>query len=129
MNLGMLLAFGTGIEKALGQKKFLVFYFLCGFAGALCHLLLNPTSATPMIGASGAISGLFGGILLMMQSQGLMGEGFKKLMPFVALWILMSLFFGWIGMPGSDSSIAWATHVGGFIAGLLAYKFVQKLRV
>ena len=59
----------------------------------------------------------------------LMGEGYSKLLPFIGIWILISLFFGIFGMPGTGAAIAWTTHIGGFIAGLLLYRPIAKMNM
>jgi membrane associated rhomboid family serine protease len=82
----------------------------------------------PLIGASGGISGLFGAVLMMAQQRGQMG-GWRALLPFIAIWILISLFFGYFGMPGAEGPIAWTAHVGGFIAGILIYRPLASSRI
>ncbi|HKU94738.1 MAG TPA: rhomboid family intramembrane serine protease, partial [Vineibacter sp.] len=91
------------------------FYLVTGIAGALLHALIYPTSIDPMLGASGAISGLFGGLLLLMRERGRM----NALIPFAILWIVMQVGLGFFGTTAGGDRIAWAGHVGGFIAGLL----------
>ena len=127
INIGTLMAFGAGLEKKIGGRKLLLLYFVTGFCGVLIHLLFYPTTNAPLIGASGAISGLFGGILILMQSEGLMGQGSRKLLFFSVIWIGISIFFGFFGIPGTKNPIAWTAHVGGFIGGLLLYKPICRL--
>lgn len=129
VNLGMLMAFGAGLEQAMGVRKFLILYFLCGILGTASHLLFFWDSASPLIGASGAISGLFGGILMLLQQQGSIGTGYKKLFPVIMIWITTSVFFGFFGVPGTESNIAWVVHIGGFFAGLLLFKHVMNLKI
>ena len=127
INVGTLMAFGAGIEKAMGGRRMLLFYLLSGFCGVALHTLVYPHAEMPLIGASGAISGLFGGIIMMMYGTGMMGS-YKKLLPIIFLWIGVSLFFGFFGMPGVDNPIAWTAHVGGFIGGLLLYKPICRIK-
>lgn len=127
-NLGALLAFGAGLEKEMGGRKFILFFFSCGLAGAAAHLGFYIGSASPLIGASGAISGLFAGVLLLMQDNGALPAGKRGILPFAAIWIGISLFFGWFGMPGTETMIAWATHIGGFVAGLALYRKIKNLK-
>ncbi|MBI3440981.1 MAG: rhomboid family intramembrane serine protease [Proteobacteria bacterium] len=129
MNISMLMAFGTGLEQAIGARRLLLFYLVTGLCGALLHTLVYPDMEAPMIGASGAISGLFGGIMMLMYEEGMMGQGYKKLLPFTAVWIGVSIFFGVFGLPGTDHPVAWTTHIGGFIAGLLLYKPISRLKI
>ncbi len=121
VNGGMLMAFGAGLENRIGGRRLLLFYIASGLGGALLHALVYPGADSPMIGASGAISGLFGGVLMMMHSTGAAID-YKKLLPFAAVWIGVSVFFGFAGMPGVDNPIAWTAHIGGFVSGLLLYR-------
>lgn len=139
INVTALMAFGAGVEKAMGMgagktlaaARMLVFYVLTGLAAALTHALFYPAGTVPVIGASGAISGLFGGILLIMADAGLMGgekkPRYKTLLPVILLWIGGAAFFGIFGMPGVNSPIAWTAHIGGFVAGLLLFKPCLRL--
>jgi membrane associated rhomboid family serine protease len=144
INVATLAAFGAGLERELGWRKLLVLYFVSGVFGAFTHLVLYfcyvvlgaaasfPAAGAPLVGASGGISGLFGAVLLMMQdNQGGSGDGrgdFRRLLPIVALWIGISLFFGMFGMPGQNNPIAWTVHIGGFVAGLLLYRPVLRYK-
>lgn len=123
VNVGMLMAFGSPLERAIGLKRFLLLYILSGFGGALTHFIFQPQSLSPLIGASGAISGLFGGVLMVMQRQGLMGDParYGRLALFIAVWLGITIFFGFAGMPGAEGNIAWTAHVGGFVVGLLLF--------
>jgi len=127
INIGTFMAFGAGLEKKIGGRRLLLLYFATGLCGALVHTLVYPYTDIPLIGASGAISGLFGGILLMMQSEGMMGSGKRKLILFIFIWMGISFFFGFLGAPGTSNPIAWTAHIGGFIGGLLLYKPINRL--
>jgi membrane associated rhomboid family serine protease len=129
VNIGMLMAFGAGLEKKIGGRRLLLLYFSSGLCGALLHMLVYPHMDAPMVGASGAISGLFGGVIMLMYMEGMMGQGYRKLLPLVAIWIGTSVFFGIFGVPGTDNPIAWTTHIGGFIGGLLLYKPISRLKI
>lgn len=129
LNVGTLMAFGAGLEKEIGARKFLLLYFASGIFGAFSQAAVYPLMQSPLIGASGGISGLFGGVLMMMYTRGLMGRGYRKLLPFVVIWIGISYFFGAYGMPGAEGNIAWPPHVGGFIAGLLLYRPITRSRM
>jgi membrane associated rhomboid family serine protease len=118
MNMLALLAFGAGIERRLGGARMLVFFLVCGIAGAAAHILVYPSSTDPVIGASGAISGLFGGILVLQRRMGMGGGG--RLWLVVAIWIAVIVVTGQAGIPGQQGMlIAWVAHLGGFVAGLL----------
>ena len=129
INVITLVAFGAGLEKAIGGRKMLLFYFATGLCGAALHALVYPLSEDPVVGASGAISGLFGGVVMMMYEAGMMGKGYEKLLPVIFLWIGASAFFGFFGMPGINNPIAWTVHIGGFISGLLLYKPVCRFKI
>lgn len=122
INLGMLMAFGAGLEQQRGGRYLLILFIVSGLGGALLQLIFYPQSMSPMIGASGGISGLFGAALMEMVTRG--GDGgpmsarLRRLAPFVAVWVVISVFFGLTGMPGVSQPVAWAAHIGGFFAGL-----------
>lgn len=126
MNGFMLLAFGAGVEKWMGGRRLLILFFLCGLAAAAFHFLLSPFSENPVVGASGGLSGLFAAVLIMLQSQGRLGTGRYGILPFAAVWIGIAVIFGLLGGP-DGSLIAWAAHIGGFLAGLLFIKPVLRM--
>ncbi|WP_331372062.1 rhomboid family intramembrane serine protease [Sinorhizobium chiapasense] len=129
MNMLFLWVFGDNVEDALGHFRFLVFYLLCAAAGALAHGLLDPHSEAPLIGASGAISGVVAAYFL--------------LHPKVRVWVLVlfriplplpaaiPLAF-WIGQQffmlvvDSGSGVSWSAHVGGIVAGLLLVVVLRR---
>jgi membrane associated rhomboid family serine protease len=124
MNLFMLAAFGSGIERWLGSKRMLILFFASGLFGVATHYILNTTSPFPMIGASGGLSGFFAGAIVMLnRGQREMG-GRIGILPFALLWIGLSIGFGMLGGP-DGSSIAWAAHVGGFLGGFLVLKAMR----
>lgn len=130
VNIGMLMAFGSALEKAIGMKRAAVIFFISGMIGAGVHALVMPTDVAPVIGASGGISGLFGGMLILMFRSGLLGgEGYKRLIFLIAVWIGISLLVGYTGMPGAEGKIAWTSHIGGFVAGLALYPLIVRERV
>ena len=123
MNGAMLMAFGAGVEQWMGARKYLLFFILCGIAAVVVEVIINPFGVNPVIGASGALSGLFAAILVLLQSQGRLGAGKYGIWPFAAVWIGISVIFGLVGgalMGGVK--IAWAAHLGGFIAGFCLLK-------
>ena len=127
MNTVMLMAFGAGLERWMGWKRLAVFMMGCNIVAVLIHLSLNIGSDDPVIGASGALSGMFSAIMVMLQSQtGFLGQGKYRYMPLILIWVGVSLLFGAIGGPGGES-IAWAAHIGGFLAGFVLIKPVMRL--
>lgn len=134
VNTLMLLAMGSGVEKDIGAKKMLLIFLLSGLLGAFTHLVyiawFYPNDFAPMVGASGGISGLFGSVIMMSYLRGHLGMGGPKVVLAASLvWILISLVFGIFGMPGTGAAIAWTTHIGGFIAGLLLYRPIAKMNM
>ncbi|WP_119462515.1 rhomboid family intramembrane serine protease [Rhodospirillaceae bacterium SYSU D60014] len=123
INMVMLMAFGSGVERRIGGPRLLAFALACGVLGAAAHFLLHPLSIMPVIGASGAISGLFGGVLRFLPRRG------GSLWPIVLLWIGVSILFGVTGIPGDGgAAIAWAAHVGGFLGGFLLFGLFDRKR-
>lgn len=129
LNGFMMMAFGTGVERSIGSKRMFIFFMLCNIAAALTQFAFSPHSLAPVIGASGGISGLFAAVLLMMHQSGQSNtKGRYGLLPFIALWIVISVAFGLIGGP-DGSNVAWAAHIGGFLAGFVLLKPVMKLKL
>ena len=124
-NMLYLWIFGNNIEDVLGKFRFILFYFVCGTIAALGHIATDMNSQIPMVGASGAISGILGAYLILFP--------FARIKTFIFLgffWpiaripaIVLLLF--WIGLQIWNSAstgaggTAWFAHIGGFIAGVL----------
>jgi membrane associated rhomboid family serine protease len=135
-NMLYLWIFGDNVEYILGRVRFILFYLATGIAASLLHVLMQPSSTIPMIGASGAISGVLGAYFLRFPKarvQVLVFFFFFVQMisiPAVfvlGFWFLIQLMnaFSSIGMPGSGG-VAWFAHVGGFLAGMYLVKKMQK---
>lgn len=125
-NIAMLMAFGTGVEKHLGLKRFLIIFTVSGIAGAFGQFAVTPANDMPLIGASGGISGLFGAVMMLLYRRGILGDSYKSLFPMVAAFVLFSVFFGFFGMPGAEGSIAWLVHIAGFFAGFGLYFVLMR---
>ncbi len=124
INVGMLMAFGSGVEKSLGSRRMLIVFIVSGVVGAVTHFVFYYGENYSLIGASGGISGLFAAMLVMLDQQG--GDK-KRLIIIAAVWVGISLLFGIIGMVGTKMDIAWTAHIGGFFAGLcLTYHWLQN---
>lgn len=132
-----LLAFGPVVARRFGTGLFLLFFCVCGAAGAATHLALNWGSPMPVIGASGAISGLMAaGLRLLPTLRPQPGE--VALMPvlsrqfllFGMVWVGMNLIAGLtgIGVGGESGLIAWQAHLGGFAAGVLLTGLFDRMR-
>ena len=131
-NMLYLWIFGDNIEDRLGHLNYLFFYLLCGVLASLTHVfsdyLFGENHLIPSLGASGAISGVMGGYLLLFPSRRVTVFfifTFFSVPAFIVLgsWILLQLANGTGYLGGSEASgIAYAAHIGGFIAGLLLVK-------
>ena len=129
-NMLFLWVFGDNIENRIGHMRYLIFYLVCGIIASLCHVFVSGSDALiPSLGASGAISGVLGGYLLLFPSRKvrvIMGRGITTVPAFVALgiWIVFQVISG-MGMLGGDETgggVAYAAHIGGFVAGLALIK-------
>jgi membrane associated rhomboid family serine protease len=140
-NMLFLWVFGDNIENRIGHIRYLIFYLVCGIIASLSHVFVSGSdSLIPSLGASGAISGVLGGYLLLFPSRRvrvIMGRGITTVPAFVALgiWIVFQVI-SQLGMLGGDQGgggVAYAAHIGGFIAGLALIKLfdigVRKDRV
>lgn len=122
MNGVMLTAFGAGVERWLGGRRLLILFIGCGLIAAATQYMLAPHSLVPVVGASGGLSGLFAAVLVMMNSARMRaGMGRTNMIPFVILWIGITILFGVMGGP-DGSSVAWAAHIGGFLGGFVMLK-------
>ncbi|MCH8028516.1 MAG: rhomboid family intramembrane serine protease [Candidatus Dadabacteria bacterium] len=138
-NMLYLYIFGDNVEDRLGHGKYLVFYLLTGIAAALGQTVLNTSSIVPMIGASGAISGVLGAYILFFPHAKVV-----TLIPFYFIYIteipafvfliiyfLMQLISGFSSLAQSTGGggVAWWAHIGGFIAGLAMASFFRKKKM
>lgn len=131
--------FGNNVEDSMGRLRFLLFYLLCGLAAAATHVLINPASPVPTVGASGAISGVLGAYLVLYPRVRV-----RMLFPpffifHVVAWIVLLYWFGLqvlTGLPElnpmrrdvSGGVAVWA-HVGGFVTGVLLVKLFENPRL
>lgn len=121
-NMLFLWVFGDNIEDALGHVRFLIFYLACAAAGALFHGLVDPASQAPLVGASGAVSGVVAAYFLLhpkVRVWVLVLFRIPLRLPAViplAFWILQQFYMLAID---HDSGVSWGAHVGGILAGLL----------
>lgn len=126
-NMLYLWIFGNNIEDVMGHVKFVVFYVLCGILAALSHAVIDPGSEVPMVGASGAISGILGAYILLYPHARvllLIPLGFFMHTVYVpagmvlGLWFLMQLLPGILSVGQEGGGIAFFAHIGGFLAGM-----------
>jgi membrane associated rhomboid family serine protease len=138
-NLWFLWVFGDNVEDVMGRFKFAEFYLLCGLAAAAAQMYSNPSSTVPMVGASGAISGVMGAYAVLYPRAGV------HVLVFLGIFIQRMVFPAWLMLgywfvlqlvgtvptiSGSSGGIALWAHIGGFTAGIvLMFFFVDKKKV
>ena len=132
-NMLYLWILGDNVEDAMGHLKFLIFYLLCGLAAVMAHMLIDTSSTVPLVGASGAISGVIGAYLLLHPKAYINVLIwifiFVKIVPIPA-WIALAF---WIGLqvvngamdPGTGGGVAVWAHVGGAVAGMVLVPFFK----
>jgi membrane associated rhomboid family serine protease len=138
-NMLYLWIFGRNVEDSVGHFKFILFYLLCGVAAAAAQVAIAPDSTVPMIGASGAISGVLGAYLLLFPRA--------RVLVLFPIWIFWRVFYVpallllvfWFGMQllsglavlsaDINGGVAFWAHVGGFIAGMLLIPIFKKRSV
>jgi membrane associated rhomboid family serine protease len=142
-NVVWLLAFGSPVARRLGASRFMAFMAATAAAGAAVHLMTHFGELLPMVGASAAISGAMAAAMrFVFQRGGALGlrrdreqadrvpaaplaDSLRdpRVLAFLAVWFGVNLLFGlgFVSMPGVQNGIAWQAHIGGFLAGLLAF--------
>ena len=135
-NMWFLWLFGNNVEDAMTRPRFLVFYLLCGLAAALLQVWADPRSGIPMVGASGAISGVMGAYLVLfprVRVFTLLPLGFFITTGALPAWVMLLYWMflqlvGGLGSIGSEGGgVAFWAHVGGFLAGVVLVKmFVTR---
>lgn len=134
-NMLYLWIFGDNIENRLGHARYLWFYLLCGVIASLCHVFTTHFTGnginTPSLGASGAISGVLGAYLRLFPRKRVNALLGWMLIPVPALivlglWIVFQIISGVGMLGGTETGVAYAAHIGGFIAGYLLIGFFDK---
>ena len=135
-NMWFLWLFGNNVEDSMGRVRFIVFYILCGLAAAFGQIMASPNSAIPMVGASGAISGVMGGYLLLyprVRVFAILPLGFIFTTIAVPAWVMLGYWFLLQFISGladfaseQGGGVAFWAHIGGFVAGLLLIKFFSR---
>jgi membrane associated rhomboid family serine protease len=137
-NMLYLWIFGGNVEDRLGHLRYLIFYILSGFGGALIQAFIDPHSPIPMIGASGAIAGVLGGYLILFPYARVV-----TLVPFffflqiveipafafLFFWVLIQFLNGTAAISHTShitGGVAWWAHIGGFFSGILLLLFFKK---
>ena len=139
-NLWVLWIFGDNVEDRTGPFGFLCFYLVCGFAAGAVHLVTNPTSMLPTIGASGAIAGVMGAYFVLFPRARILTlvpvffwPVFVELpaVVWLGLWFLLQFYSGTLALTDQAvaGGVAWWAHVGGFLTGIaLRLIFLRRRR-
>lgn len=137
-NMLYLWIFGNNIEDKLGRIRFIIFYLLSGVAAAYTHAVTEPSSMLPMIGASGAVSGILGAYLLLFpraRIYTLIFLGFfvqvvrLPALVVIGFWIAIQFINGLISKGiATQGGVAWFAHIGGFVFGILMIKFFLRTK-
>jgi membrane associated rhomboid family serine protease len=137
-NMWFLWIFGNNVEDSMGHLRFLVFYVACGLAAAILQVFITPASGVPMVGASGAISGVMGGYVMLYPRARvyvLIPLGFyltSVVMPawtMIGYWALIQVFSGVVSLGAQGEAgggVAFWAHVGGLIAGVLLVRVFAR---
>jgi membrane associated rhomboid family serine protease len=137
-NMWYLWIFGDNIEAALGKLRYAAFYLVCGVLATLSHILSNPASVIPSIGASGAISGVLGAYLLLYPQARVMvliPLGFFTRIMYVPaalvliFWFVIQLLNGSMSTGQEGGGVAFWAHIGGFLAGMLLVGLFKRKEV
>jgi len=136
-NMLYLWIFGDNVEDAMGRGRYLVFYVLCGVVAALAQIAVNPDSQIPSLGASGAISGVLGAYLVMFPGRRvrvllLRMITYLPAIVVIGFWIVLQFIsgIGQLAQTEETGGVAYAAHVGGFVAGfVLVWLFRRRRRV
>ena len=128
-NMLYLWIFGNNVEDVLGHVKFFLFYLISGIAAAAAHILTDPNSVIPTVGASGAVAGVLGAYLILFPRARVLTVVFVfifiRLMMLPAgvllvFWFVIQAFSGFASLgTGLSGGVAWFAHIGGFIAGII----------
>jgi len=134
-NMWFMWIFGNNVEDAMGRFRFVVFYLLTGTAAALTQVFLTPASAVPMVGASGAISGVMGAYIVlyphvrvfMLVPLGFVMTSFAwPAWMMLGYWLVLQFVSGLTTLGGEGGGVAFWAHFGGFVAGVVLIKLFVR---
>ena len=131
-NMLYLWIFGNNVEDVMGHVRFIIFYIMCGVCAALSHAIIDPASTIPMVGASGAISGILGAYLLLFPRARVLilapyvGTTYVPAGVVLGLWFVMQIFSGGASLGTTGGGVAFFAHVGGFVTGMLLIRFFKR---
>ncbi len=121
-NLWILWIFGNNVEDRFGRLRYLIFYLAAGVVATIGHVVMNPDSTIPVVGASGAIAGVMGAYLVLFpraRVRSFIPPLFFLPFNLPAVVFLVLWFLGQFALAGTQTNIAWEAHVAGFVAGLM----------
>jgi len=121
MNMLMLLQVGPWVTQRLGAGRFLLLFFISALGGALAYILINPGSETPVVGASGAICGVFGAYFLSVRASWRHALADPAVRNAIGVFLLINVVLAGIASATGFLPIAWEAHLGGFVVGAAAY--------
>ena len=141
-NMWTLYIFGDNVEDRMGHVRYLLFYFISGVAAAAAHILTGPGSRVPVVGASGAISGVLAAYLILFPNSRVITLLLVFFLPwfveipalfYLGFWFVSQLFNGVFALSvtetvGTYGGVAYLAHIGGFLAGLLLVKVFEQRR-
>jgi membrane associated rhomboid family serine protease len=138
-NMWILFIFGDNVEDRMGKGKYFLFYIICGLVASFTHFILYRNSAIPAVGASGAISGVMAAYMIMFPKSTILSFVPIIIIPlfipipaiiYIGLWFAGQLLSGTSSLMLSNNAtgIAFWAHIGGFICGLLLYKFFDSAK-
>jgi membrane associated rhomboid family serine protease len=139
-NMLFLWIFGNNVEDAMGRVKYLIFYFLAGFAALALQTAItlgtgtSQDALTPFLGASGAISGVLGAYFVLLPRAGVLTLVFLFIPIVIPAWVFLVIWFGFqlisssasLQHPQSGGGVAFFAHIGGFVFGLLAVRLFKS---
>lgn len=137
-NMLYLWIFGNNVEDAMGHARFVLFYLLSGLAAAFSQVISGPNSPIPMVGASGAVSGILGAYFLLYPHARVLTlvtlGWFWRVVEIPALfvlgfWIVVQVLNGLLTFNFQGGGVAWFAHVGGFFAGMLLIPVFKRRTV
>ncbi len=136
-NMWYLWIFGDNVEDRFGAGRYLLFYIATGIAASVLHIVFNPTSAIPAVGASGAISGVLGAYFVLFPHSRIIAVVPVFFWPFffelpayfyLGIWFIGQFFSGTFSLllPDTGGGVAWWAHIGGFVAGVVIARMAKK---
>lgn len=135
-NMLYLWIFGDNVEDRMGHFRYLVFYLVTGYIATITHIVTDPYSLSPLIGASGAIAGVLGAYLVLFPRARVLTLVFIfifiQIIPvpaviFLGIWFILQLLNGTAGLSGAVAQgVAFWAHIGGFVAGVFLVKLFDR---